>query len=61
MYKEQLGQGLLMTSQQVDGEVFRIRRHFGHHGVPQAATIIERRSGTTQLRIGVARLQITKA
>jgi len=61
VYKEQLGQGLLMTSQQVDGEVFRIRRHFGHHGVPQAATIIERRSGTTQLRIGVARLQIMKA
>jgi FHA domain len=61
LYKEQLGQGLLMTSQQVDGEVFRIRRHFGHHGVPQAATIIERRSGTTQLRIGIARLQITRA
>ena len=49
-----------MTSQQVDGEVFRIRRHFGHHGVPQAATIIERRPGTTQLRIGMARLEITK-
>jgi len=61
VYKEQLAQGLLMTSQQVDGEVFRIRRHFGHHGVPQAATIIERRSGTTQLRIGMAQLQIEKA
>ncbi|MEI9953496.1 MAG: hypothetical protein WDO74_32080 [Pseudomonadota bacterium] len=60
VYKEQLAQGLLMTSQQVDGEVFRIRRHFGHHGVPQAATIIERRPGTTQLRIGMARLQIIK-
>jgi FHA domain len=60
VYKEQLAQGLLMTSQQVDGEVFRIRRHFGHHGVPQAATIIERRPGTTQLRIGMARLQIVK-
>src|SRR6478752_1912284 len=60
VYKEQLAQGLLVTPQQVDGEVFRIRRHFGHHGVPQAATIIERRPGTTQLRIGMARLQITK-
>jgi len=60
VYKEQLAQGLLVTSQQVDGEVFRIRRHFGHHGVPQAATIIERRPGTTQLRIGMARLQIIK-
>ncbi|HKO48193.1 MAG TPA: FHA domain-containing protein [Polyangiaceae bacterium] len=60
VYKEQLAAGLLMTSQQVDGEVFRIRRHFGHHGVPQAATIIERRPGTTQLRIGMARLQIIK-
>lgn len=59
-YKEQLAQGLLVTSQQVDGEVFRIRRHFGHHGVPQAANIIERRPGTTQLRIGMARLQIIK-
>jgi hypothetical protein len=61
VYKEQLAQGLLMTSPQVDGEVYRIRRHFGHHGVPQAATIIERRTGTTQLRIGMARLQIVKA
>jgi hypothetical protein len=60
VYKEQLATGLRMTSQQVDGEVFRIRRHFGHHGVPQAATIIERRPGTTQLRIGMARLQIIK-
>ena len=60
VYKEQLAQGLLVTAQQVDGEVFRIRRHFGHHGVPEAATIIERRAGTTQLRIGMARLQITK-
>ncbi|HYQ44752.1 MAG TPA: FHA domain-containing protein [Polyangiaceae bacterium] len=60
IYKEQLAQGLLVTSQQVDGEVFRIRRHFGHHGVPQAAVIIERRPGTTQLRIGMSRLQIIK-
>ena len=60
IYKEQLAQGLLVTPQQVDGEVFRIRRHFGHHGVPQAATIIERRPGTTQLRIGMTRLQIIK-
>jgi hypothetical protein len=60
LYKEQLAQGLLVTPQQVDGEVFRIRRHFGHHGVPQAATIIERRPGTTQLRIGMTRLQIIK-
>ncbi len=60
IYKEHLAQGLLMTAQQVDGEVFRIRRHFGHHGVPQAATIIERRSGTTQLRIGMAGLRIIK-
>jgi hypothetical protein len=61
VYKEQLALGLLVTSQQVDGEVFRIRRHFGHHGVPQAATIIERRPGTTQLRIGMTRLQIIKS
>ncbi|HYP99291.1 MAG TPA: FHA domain-containing protein [Polyangiaceae bacterium] len=60
VYKEQLAQGLLVTSQQVDGEVFRIRRHFGHHGVPHAANIIERRPGTTQLRIGMARLEIVK-
>lgn len=60
IYKEQLAQGLLVTSQQVDGEVFRIRRHFGHHGVPHAAMIIERRPGTTQLRIGMSRLQIIK-
>jgi hypothetical protein len=61
VYKEHLAERLLMTAQQVDGEVFRIRRHFGHHGVPQAATIIERRSGTTQLRIGMAGLRIIKS
>ena len=61
VYKEQLAQGLLVSSQQVDGEVFRIRRHFGQHGVSQSATIIERRPGTTQLRVGIARLQIVKA
>jgi hypothetical protein len=56
--KEQLATSLKMTDQQVDGEVHRIRKHFGQHGLPHAATIIDRRARTRQLRIGIAGLRI---
>jgi pSer/pThr/pTyr-binding forkhead associated (FHA) protein len=58
MYKEDLADALKMSPAQVDGEVFRIRQHFAQHGVPEAASIIERRPRTRQLRIGIGRVVI---
>jgi FHA domain len=60
MDKEQLADGFRMTPQQVDGEVFRIRRHFSQHGLAEAASVIERRPRTKQIRLGVARLRIDR-
>jgi pSer/pThr/pTyr-binding forkhead associated (FHA) protein len=56
--KAQLATDLGTTEQQVDGEVHRVRRHFAQHGLPEAATVIERRARTRQLRIGIAELTI---
>lgn len=58
--KDLLAEGLRMTPQQLDGEVFRIRKHFGQHGVPEAASIIERRPRAKQLRIGFSRIEIQR-
>jgi hypothetical protein len=60
MDKEQLADGFKITPQQVDGEVFRIRKHFSQHGLPEATTIIERRPRTKQIRVGVAELQVQR-
>ena len=38
--------------------IFRLRQQFGELGILNAARIVERRAGTRQLRIGVARLEI---
>jgi pSer/pThr/pTyr-binding forkhead associated (FHA) protein len=56
--KEALATKLKITDQQVDGEVYRIRRHFAQFGLPQAASIIERRPRTRQLRIGIFEFEI---
>jgi len=60
VYKEQLGDDLRMTPQQIDGEVFRIRKHFAQNQIEGGATIIERRPRTRQLRLGLARVKISK-
>jgi hypothetical protein len=60
MDKEELAEGLKITPQQVDGEVFRIRKHFTQHGVSESTTIIERRPRTKQMRLGVERLRIDR-
>lgn len=60
MDKEELADGLKMTPQQVDGEVFRIRKHFTQHGLPESTTIIERRPRTKQIRLGVGKLRIDR-
>jgi len=39
-------------------DIFRLRRQFGEAGILDAARIVERRSNTSQLRIGVSRIEI---
>ena len=58
--KQELADGLRISPQQVDGEVFRIRRHFAHHGIEEAALAIERRPGTRQLRFGFQSIRISR-
>lgn len=60
MDKERLADGFNMTPQQVDGEVFRIRKHFSQHGLAEASTVIERRPRTKQIRLGVRELSIER-
>lgn len=61
MDKDALADGFKMTPQQVDGEVFRIRKHFTQHGLPESTSIIERRPRTKQIRLGLAQLRIERA
>lgn len=60
MDKEELADGLKMTPQQVDGEVFRIRKHFTQHGLSESTTVLERRPRTKQLRLGIGKLRIER-
>jgi pSer/pThr/pTyr-binding forkhead associated (FHA) protein len=58
--KDELAAGLRMTPQQVDGEIFRIRKHFASHGVPDSSSVIERRERTRLIRIGFERLRVER-
>lgn len=60
MDKEQLADGFNVTPQQIDGEVFRIRKHFSQHGLPESTTVIERRPRTKQIRLGVQQLRVER-
>jgi hypothetical protein len=60
MDKDALADGFKMTPQQVDGEVFRIRKHFTQHGLPEATTVIERRPRTRQIRLGLMQVRIER-
>ncbi len=61
MDKDALAAGFKMTPQQVDGEVFRIRKHFSQHGLPESISVIERRARTKQIRLGIALLRIDRS
>ncbi|HKY37283.1 MAG TPA: FHA domain-containing protein [Polyangiaceae bacterium] len=61
MDKDALADGFKMTPQQVDGEVFRIRKHFTQHGVAESVSIIERRARTKQIRLGLQHLRIDRS
>jgi hypothetical protein len=60
MDKDQLADGLRITPAQVDGEIFRIRKHFAGHGLQESATIIERRARTKQIRLGLGRVRVDR-
>jgi hypothetical protein len=56
--QEQLLRDLRTRPEHLNIDIFRIRKQFGAAGILDAASIVERRSGAKQLRIGVAKLAI---
>jgi hypothetical protein len=60
MDKDALADGFKITPQQIDGEVFRIRKHFAQHGLAESATIIERRPRTKQIRLGLGQVRVER-
>jgi len=52
--------GLNIEPTQLNLEVYRIRQQFSAIGVPDAATIVERRPRTRQLRIGSPHLTVVR-
>lgn len=60
MYQDDLMRALAIGQQQLNIDVFRIRRHLSDKGVPNAATVIERRPRTRQLRLGWAHFEIRR-
>lgn len=59
-HRETLLQDLRLDREQLNLDVFRIRKQFSFAGVRDAPGIIERRAGTGQLRIGVQRISIER-
>jgi hypothetical protein len=58
MFKDDLLRAGQMAPPQLNIEVFRIREQFAALGLAGSARIVERRPGTRELRIGVARLEV---
>lgn len=59
MHQDELMQGLGVELGGLHLDIHRIRRQLAEAGVADAASVIERRFGTRQLRIGVQALEIT--
>jgi hypothetical protein len=59
VYLDDLAKDLDVTQQQVNVDVFRARKSFEALGIADAATIVERRPPTRQLRIGTGRFAIS--
>ena len=58
VYADELAQMLAVEPTKMNVDIFRARQQFQQQGVMAAALLIERRSTTHQLRIGVRDLQI---
>jgi hypothetical protein len=59
MDQEQLLRALRSRAERLNIDIFRIRKQFGAIGILDAASIVERRPGTKQLRIGVGAITIS--
>lgn len=57
-HQEELARALDVALPQLHNDVFRIRKQFANIGVVNAASIIERRPRTQQLRIGTSGLSV---
>jgi len=60
LYQEDLVRYLKVEPTQLNIDVFRIRKQFSMIGVEDAATILERRVRTRQVRLGASRLTIVQ-
>src|SRR5690606_3151744 len=58
VHQEDLARMLQMDEQHLNVAVYRCRRQLAEAGIGGAASIIERRTGARQLRIGVERIEI---
>ncbi|HTV24387.1 MAG TPA: FHA domain-containing protein [Polyangiaceae bacterium] len=61
VYLDDLLKALVTSSNQLNVDIHRIRKQFGVLGLADAASIVERRSRTGQIRIGVADLIVARS
>jgi hypothetical protein len=58
VYQDELASQLAMDEMHLNVAVFRCRRQLAEAGIAGAASIVERRRPTRELRLGVARIEI---
>ncbi len=58
LYGDELAQMLKQEPTKINVDVYRARRQLAEEGIADAASLVERRSTTHQLRIGVERLEV---
>lgn len=60
MYRDELCSALGLMDAKLNVDVFRARKLIAKHGVEGAAGVIERRRPTTQVRMGIGRLEVRR-
>ncbi|HEY0138086.1 MAG TPA: FHA domain-containing protein [Nannocystis sp.] len=58
VHQHELLELLRVDRNQLHLDIFRVRRQLGALGIRDAARVVERRGGTSQLRIGASRIEI---
>jgi hypothetical protein len=61
IHQEELSHDASMAPPRLNIDVFRIRRQFASHGLADSANVIERRTSTRQIRLGIGRIAIWPA
>jgi hypothetical protein len=61
LYADELANMLKQEATKINVDVFRARQQLAEEGVADAVSLVERRSTTRQLRIGVERLEILES